>query len=237
VEGQTLETALAGRERHSIRTLGGAVEARRYGEELNDGRWSEHVLLNLEYADLRQSGLREIGKGLFYHLYRLRRVEFPAELERISVDAFRCDSALTEIWLPERLRTVSDHAFADCSGLGDVVSFPPSFETLGTYAFSNCTSLRSVELPLAMKRIEPYAFDGCCELERLVVGDVEEWRVDSAEQQSALGFKVYLKELRLIGRRWEKVPAGLSSCLAPNARVIGPSFVGRKLGRFAVVSK
>jgi hypothetical protein len=229
LEGQTLETALAGREKDSIRALGGAVEARVYGG------YPGQVLPNLEYADLRQSGWKEIKREWFYGLGKLSRVEFPPELETISEYAFSGDSALTEIWLPERLKTASEYAFLKCSGLREV-AFPPSFETLSECAFSHCLSLRSVELPAAMKRIAPDSFVGCSALERLVVGDVEEWRVDEF-RRNALGDYVRLKELRLVGRRWELVPAGLANSLAEDARVIGPHFVGRKLGKHVVVAE
>jgi hypothetical protein len=229
-KGQTLETALAGRKNYSIRALHGAVEARQYG-----GDRGRVVLPGLEYADLRQSGWKDIGKEWFRGLCKLSRVEFPPELETISERAFDGDCALTKILLPERLKRTSSYAFAYCNGLREV-AFPRDFETLGRYTFGSCRSLQSVELPAAMKCIEPYSFDGCSALERLAVGDVEEWRVDSYTG-GARGYDVKLKELRLVGRRWETVPADLAYSLAEGARVIGPNFVGRKLGKYVVVGE
>jgi hypothetical protein len=68
----------------------------------------------------------------------------------------------------------------------------------------------------------------CPALETLTVGDVERWVIDKYNP-------LQLKELRLTGRRWETVPSGLADWLQPNARVVGPNFVGKKLGKFIVM--
>jgi hypothetical protein len=165
-------------------------------------------------------------------------VELPLEVERISIYAFYNGNSLAEIWFPHGLKVLSRFAFGWCSALKEV-SLPTGFETLSEYSFGWCSSLRRVVLPAAMKRIEPNAFYGCAALETLTVGDVEEWKGKPDRKGSALGDGEYgeppvrLKEIRLVGQRWETLPVeDLSYCLAPDARVIGANFVGNKLKRF-----
>jgi hypothetical protein len=220
---------LAGRKRGSIRALGGAVESRRYGNiGWNSG---DAELPNLEYVDLRTSGWKVVGERWFSQLENLIRVELPLEVEVISDSAFTGDIALAEIWFPEGLRELGQDAFSWCCPLKEV-SFPPKFERLNECSFSWCVLLRSVVLPATIKRIGPNAFYACRSLKTLTVGDVEEWEVESREKGSALGSDgiVKLRELRLIGRRWETLPVDdLAYCLAPDARVVGVNFLGRKM--------
>jgi hypothetical protein len=229
---QTFQAALARRARESIRAMGGAVQRRRYGYK-ND----EVVLPNLEHLDLRQSGWKNVEGHCFCLLQKLVTVDLPAALEDIGEDAFDSDAALAEIQFPETLKVVGERAFYGCSGLKEV-GFPPGFERLGWCSFSHSNSLQKVKLPSAMKRIGGIPFDGCVSLKTLVVGDVEEWEVYSNYPEwGVLGERVRLTELRLIGWRWETVPPLLALHLAKDARVIGPNFVGRKLGDFVVVGE
>jgi hypothetical protein len=223
---QTLEVALAGRKVKSICALGGAVEPFKYSKKLP----------NLEYADLSEAGWKAVGKFFFSGLKKLSRVELPLEVERISCCAFSNATALADIWFPRGLKALEEGAFRNCSALKEI-SLPPGFKRLSGYSFSYCSSLRRVVLPAAMKKIESNAFRGCAALETLTVGDVDKWEVTLEDTGSAMDSyrSVELKELRLIGQRWETLPADdLSYCFASDARVVGPNFVGKRIGTFVV---
>jgi hypothetical protein len=228
-KGQTLQMALCGRSRTSIRAMGGAVEPRRYGGTSS----ADAELPNLRYVDLRESRWKGIGEYWFYGLQRLCRVELPLELETIGDSAFEWNPLLNAVWFPERLKALGTSVFSGCTALKEA-DFPPGFQTLGRHSFFGCTALKRVELPVKMKRIEPCVFNWCASLEGLVVGDVDKWLYESEVPGSAVGNGVALKELRLIGRRWECVLEDLTHCLSKDARVFGPNFVDHKLGKYSI---
>jgi hypothetical protein len=219
-----MEGVLGGRKMESIHAIGGAVEPRNYSD-----------MRNLEYVDLRKSGWKEIGSGWFRALRRLSCVEFPPELKTISSCAFFSNSSLKDIWFPEGLKVIENSAFCFCSELKEIV-FPPELETLSHCSFQGCKSLKKVELPSAMKEIIGEPFYECTVLKVFIVGDVQKWDTLS-DQLNVLGFGVRLDELHLTGRRWETLPAALAKALAANARIIGPNFIGRKLGKIAVMAE
>jgi hypothetical protein len=226
--------ALAGGDGKSIRALGGVVEPRRYGS--SSIYIDDTILPNLEYADLRESDWKVVEERWFCRLEKLRHVELPLEVERISDCVFSFNAALAEMWFPRGLKVLGVSAFYGCSALKEV-SFPTGFETLSEYSFAWCSSLRRVVLPAAIKSIWPNAFFNCAALETLTVGDVEEWEVDPEERGSALDISgaLRLKEIRLIGQRWETLPEDdILHCLAPDARVVGANFVGKKFAVFVV---
>ncbi|MBR4976005.1 MAG: leucine-rich repeat domain-containing protein, partial [Thermoguttaceae bacterium] len=74
----------------------------------------------------------------------------PAEIKGRPVVAlgreafWGCDE-LTEITLPEGLKTVGDEAFANCSQLTEL-TLPASVESVGESAFSNCVNLKNINV-------------------------------------------------------------------------------------------
>lgn len=238
-KGDNLEVLLDGRNKSSIRAIGGVVQARdifRHGP--GKPYYPSIMLYNLEFLDLRKTDWKVIDELWFKELGRLSHVELPPKLEKIAPWVFSKCESLNEIWFPPSLRELGSWTFLS-SNLVDVI-LPPDFETLNCLCFSDCRLLRKVVLPAAMKRIGHKAFDYCVKLETLVVGDVNEWGIDIALDGSArsLGSFVQLKELHLTGRCWDLLPVTeLAYCLTANARVIGPNFVGRKVGNIIVTTK
>ena len=89
-------------------------------------------------------------------------VEVPAEAEghpviEIAANAFKGDSILESIILPEGLRIISQDAFND-SSLKEIV-LPSTLETIASSAFYSCDDLASVKFPEGIKRINAMAFN------------------------------------------------------------------------------
>ena len=60
--------------------------------------------------------------------------------------------------LPEKLKTLGDYAFMDCTIL-ESVTFSEGITSIGEGAFSGCTALKEVELPTTVDSIGFGAFD------------------------------------------------------------------------------
>ena len=76
-----------------------------------------------------------------YYGYNARKVIFQAETESIGISAFANCSFLTEIKLPENLKTISNDAFFACANLKEIV-IPKNVETIGKRAFYGCYKLK-----------------------------------------------------------------------------------------------
>lgn len=89
------------------------------------------------------------------------------EVTEIGSQAFKNESKITSISIPDGVRLVGSSAFSGCAALQSV-SFPASLESVGKNAFEMCVLLKEITLPSGVRRIEDNTFDGCSSLE--VVG-------------------------------------------------------------------
>ena len=121
-------------------------------------------------GDLRLPSLINIGNEAFggykVQCIGLRRV---LDLGSITIlpDAadnysgvFRNQINLTEVHLPETLKTIGSCCFQDCTSLADI-NFPSLLTTIKAYAFSGCTALEIEDLSLPnLETIGLNAFSG-----------------------------------------------------------------------------
>lgn len=77
---------------------------------------------------------------------------------------------VTEIILPETVRTISDSAFLNCASLKNVQVYGP-IDSLGIRAFENCTSLEEITFHNGIKEMGVYAFNLCENLKKADLGD------------------------------------------------------------------
>jgi len=120
----------------------------------------------------------------------LKTVTFAPGTVKIAHDAFR-DSGLTEVIIPDSVKTVERGVFANCRALVSAVwgtgekrvpsecfrdcislrhvTLPPTLETIAFHAFCGCTALEEIELPASLTSLAAYAFDGCTGLQRIVI--------------------------------------------------------------------
>ena len=59
---------------------------------------------------------------------------------------------MTEVSLPDSLRTMGEYAFSNCNGLENVY-FSPSVKNIDRKAFENCVSLENVTLGNGTKSV------------------------------------------------------------------------------------
>lgn len=75
---------------------------------------------------------------------------------------------LTDIVLPESIKSIGERAFAKCKNLKRI-TLPEDLEYIGASAFSECESLEEVILPRNIKKLNYRTFGDCKRLKRIVI--------------------------------------------------------------------
>ena len=75
-------------------------------------------------------------------------------------------SGLTELTLPNSVKSIGDGAFAYCSGLTEL-TLPNSVTSIGNCAFGGCSGLTELTLPNSITSIGDYAFAYCSDLSKI----------------------------------------------------------------------
>lgn len=84
----------------------------------------------------------------------------------IAAGAFRGNTVITKLILPESIKTIGDFAFENCTALEEI-NLPENLEKLGTFdyqVFNGCSSLQSIELPAKITSIGGNMFKNCTQL-------------------------------------------------------------------------
>jgi len=77
-----------------------------------------------------------------------------------SYDAFKNQTNLVSITIPEGITAINESSFEGCTGLVEV-KLAGSIERIHNNAFSGCENLRSINLPEGLKYIDSGAFYNC----------------------------------------------------------------------------
>lgn len=97
-------------------------------------------------------------------IYALGQIEgdykVPATVRDINEWAFRDQSRVLSVSLPEGLTQVQMYLFDGCTNLQSV-SLPKSLKSIEYAAFKGCSSLASLSIPAATENISEGAFEGC----------------------------------------------------------------------------
>ncbi len=112
-----------------------------------------------------------IGQYAFYMLDNVRSVLIEEGIVRIETGAFDSCS-LTEITLPDTLRSIGVDAFSACEKLTGI-TIPSAVTDIGEDAFRNCESLTAVTLPDKITAIKAYMFFDTAITEILIPEGVE----------------------------------------------------------------
>ncbi len=91
----------------------------------------------------------------------------------IPARAFRGNTHLLDIKLPENTKTIGNEAFSSCIN-ANIASLPDGVESIGDNAFYNCSSIQLAELPTSLRTIGNQAFSGCRSLQIKALPAVEE---------------------------------------------------------------
>jgi hypothetical protein len=106
--------------------------------------------------------LKMLGRYTFSGCVRLKEIEFPESLEQMGAGAFMNNKRLESVWFQNGrgMEELPPMAFGGCSALSDV-QLPKRLRSIGRRAFYKCEKLNGMELPLQLKYIGTEAFYGC----------------------------------------------------------------------------
>lgn len=109
-----------------------------------------------------------IGSTAFVGCKDLTSVRIDAPVESIGERAFENCTKLTEVILPDTLKSMGSSVFKGCGNLNGV-KFPANLTGISASAFYNCLSLTSVVIPSTVETIGSSAFSGCSNLSNLEI--------------------------------------------------------------------
>lgn len=148
----------------------GTFEYEVYGDEIEivglvDSSYSG-VLEIPAYIDGK--AVTEIGSYAFCNYTEITEVYIPDTVKTIGYSAFYACHSLNTVEIGESVETIEDWAFLECKGL-ERIKIPDSVTSIGYSAFELCTSLTSVEMGNSVTYIGDYAFDHCYALESILL--------------------------------------------------------------------
>ena len=112
-----------------------------------------------DVADLRNLGIKEIGKYAFAGNLTVKTIYLPDDMVEIADYAFAECTSLVTVIMPDTLEIIGDHAFEGCTALTNL-TLPANLKTINTYAFANCLALTEVTIPETVTALANYVFDG-----------------------------------------------------------------------------
>lgn len=99
------------------------------------------------------------GKAMFDS--SLKTIVFGNEVTMLPEEFFYGCKSLTEIKLPESLRTIEADVFRGCESITELV-IPDNVESLGRTAIYDCANLKTLEIGEGLKSFDSYFFLGGC---------------------------------------------------------------------------
>ncbi len=146
--------------------------------------------------------LEFIGYKAFLGASNLKTVAFSSSgvLTEIGAQAFKSCRYLSNINLPNSLKTIGEYAFEDCEAL-KTIKWGNSLETIGKAAFKGCGNLESdLIIPNSVKSIGELCFMNCVNIKRAAIGSsVEIIGADAFLQCTALEDVSLPESLKEIG--------------------------------------
>ena len=131
---------------------------------------------SLETATLNIDSI--IGESCFENCANLSSVKIGAQVTKIYSSAFKNNTSLPEIIIPDNITSLGSSTFSGCSSLTNV-TIGKGINTLPISLFSGCKSLASIVIPNNINSISNCVFDGCSNL-----GDVT---IEEGESTLSLG--------------------------------------------------
>ena len=105
--------------------------------------------------------------------------------------AFKSESNLISMTLPNTLHTIPKSCFANCGNLSQV-NIPKSINVIETKAFENCSNLDTLFIGTNVKEIANDAFNGCSKLSIICYKDsiAEKYAIENNINYSLLSYKL-----------------------------------------------
>ena len=118
------------------------------------------VILDRFTVGTEEYVVTRIGEWAFRDNSKIKSVSIPETVTDIGPLAFLCCDSLTSVQLPSGLMQIAQGLFRGCSQLV-TVNIPSSVSTIGDYAFAGCGSLANITLPESLTNIGKGVFNSC----------------------------------------------------------------------------
>ena len=110
----------------------------------------------------------DLGDSTFGGCKQLSQVVLPLGLARIGSGTFS-QCAMTNLALPNGLRTIERYAFEFCTRL-EISTVPSTVTNIGQFAFRECYSIGHLEVPDSVLRLGESVFNHCINLTSVAIG-------------------------------------------------------------------
>lgn len=139
-----------------VLTISGKGEMQHFSSEMYDSYW-------FPYRDSIQkvvitNGITNIGECAFQGCVNLTDVSIPNSVKSLDYGCFGDCNALSGVKLPAGLEFIGDYAFTGCNLQS--IKFPSGLVSIGNYAFQLCP-FRSLPFPSGLVSIGTQAFNNC----------------------------------------------------------------------------
>ena len=104
-----------------------------------------------------------IKQNAFKGNTKLRKIKLPDTMTVVAGRAFAGCTSLTKVEFNDGLNEIGDSAFEDCTSLKKI-KLPPSLKVIGDEAFKNCKSLVKAEIPDELPEFGKDVFKNCDKL-------------------------------------------------------------------------
>ena len=135
---------------------------------------------------------------------KLTEIEIPEGVKVIAPHSFANLTTLTGVTLPSSLTEIGAYAFAGATGLTEV-TIPENTQIIRQHAFADCTNLTQINLPEGLTTIYAYAFENCTGITSIHLPD----------SITTLGYKVFGGCSNLVNANypvnWVNSPSGNGS--------------------------
>lgn len=125
----------------------------------NDGELDSDVVIPATYNDTIHGEHQVTNIKYFGNCDNVLCVSLPNTITTIEEGAFQWCSGLTQINIPNSVRSIGKEAFRG-TALAQV-TIPESVETIGKSAFLQCANLSSVEMKCEVDKLPDKMFSGC----------------------------------------------------------------------------
>lgn len=147
------------------------VELLKVKGPINSADWATiKQMTNLLAIDLSEATFDALPDYAFDGLISLSNVKLPEGVRTIGEYAFR-DTQIWEITIPSTITTIGQYAFANTRLQNITFAEGSRLQNISQYAFQNCTSLQEVIMPNTVTTIGECAFGGCSALQTLWFSD------------------------------------------------------------------
>ncbi|MBE5741065.1 MAG: hypothetical protein E7351_00825 [Clostridiales bacterium] len=109
-----------------------------------------------------------IGGSAFKSQTAIGEVIIPEGITSIGTYLFQKCTGLTSVEIPSSITTIPNYMFNGCTALTNY-SIPSHITSIGWSAFSGCTSLASITIPSSVTNIGLSAFNGCASLTSITI--------------------------------------------------------------------